>query len=304
MSKPPTVTKVAQLTGHNASIFALSPSARDRHFLSGAGDGWVVEWNLDDPETGRLLAKVETQIFALHLLADHQQVVVGNMNGGVHWVNLNMPDQTQNVLHHKKGVYGIERVGEWILTLGGDGKLSRWSIAERRSQESLQLSAQSLRAIAHSPERGELAVGASDNNIYLLDAQTLEVRKVIEGAHENSVFTVRYQNEGRRLFSGGRDAHLKVWDAGEDFQNISSQPAHWFTINDLAFDPGEQWLATASRDKTIKIWDAQTFELLKVLDTIRDGGHINSVNRLLWSDYGPYLISAGDDRSMIVWEVK
>ncbi len=303
MSEQISIKKIAQLTGHNASIFALSASAKPRHFLSAAGDGWVVEWNLHDPEIGRLIAKVETQIFSMKLLPEQQQVVVGNMNGGVHWVDLIDPEQTRNVLHHKKGVYAIERVGDWLLTLGGEGKLSRWSIAERRSQESFQLSSQSLRAIAHAPERNELAIGASDHNIYLLDAETLALRKVIEGAHDNSVFTLRYQDAGRLLFSGGRDAHLKVWDTAADFANISSQPAHWFTINDLAFDPRGQWLATASRDKTIKIWDAKAFKLLKVLDTARDGCHINSVNRLFWSEDGRYLISASDDRSLIVWEI-
>ncbi|GJM36376.1 MAG: hypothetical protein DHS20C18_53770 [Saprospiraceae bacterium] len=303
MPKLANIKKIAQLTGHNAAIFALSASAQPTHFLSAAGDGWVVEWDLQQPETGRLLAKVETQIFSVLYLPAMGQVVVGNMNGGVHWVDLKQPDRTLNVLHHQKGVYGIERVGEWVFTLGGEGRLSRWSIAERRSVESFQLSNRSLRAIAHSPERQELAVGASDHNIYVLDANTLELKHVIERAHDNSVFALHYHPDGDLLYSGGRDAHLKVWDAHLNFANVSSQPAHLYTINDIAFHPNGQLLATASRDRTIKIWDAATFQLLKVLDTIRDGGHINSVNRLFWSNYDNCLISASDDRSIILWGV-
>ncbi|MBK8425147.1 MAG: hypothetical protein IPL27_03820 [Lewinellaceae bacterium] len=59
-----------------------------------------------------------------------------------------------------------------------------------------------------------------------------------------------------------------------------------------------RFFATASRDKTLKIWDSATFTLLKVVDTIRDGGHINSVNRLLWLP--ECLVSASDDRSAIL----
>ena len=85
---------------------------------------------------------------------------------------------------------------------------------------------------------------------------------------------------------------------------VFAQPAHWFTINAIAFHPNGQFFATASRDKTIKIWDANTFELLKVLEVIRDKGHVNSVNALLWHPYQELLLSAGDDRSIIIWETK
>ena len=61
--------------------------------------------------------------------------------------------------------------------------------------------------------------------------------------------------------------------------------------------------ATASRDKTMKIWDANNFKLLKVIDTVRNGGHINSVNTLRWSKYNNWLISGSDDRSIIIWEI-
>ncbi len=297
------VRKIAHLTGHKAAVFSLGPGPEARHFLSGAGDGWVVRWDLDDPETGRLIAKVETQIFSLLYLDGYERVVVGNMNGGVHWVDLSNPDNTKNIAHHRKGVFDILRIREYIYTAGGEGTLTKWSISEIRSLESYQLTNQPLRSLDFCPERNEIAVGASDNAIYLLDASTLQIRRTIRDAHDNSVFTARYTPDGRYLLSGGRDAHLRVWDLDHEARPLAAQPAHWFTINAIAIHPGGRWFATASRDKTIKIWDADTFELRKVLDTARDGGHINSVNRLYWSPYRNYLISGSDDRSMIVWQV-
>ncbi|PSR03495.1 MAG: hypothetical protein BRD50_05840 [Bacteroidetes bacterium SW_11_45_7] len=61
--------------------------------------------------------------------------------------------------------------------------------------------------------------------------------------------------------------------------------------------------ASASRDKTVKLWDAETFELLKVLDNKKFEGHVHSVNKLLWSHEHDLLISCGDDRSVIIWKV-
>ncbi|AEE50193.1 WD40 repeat domain-containing protein [Haliscomenobacter hydrossis] len=290
----------AVLTGHNASVFALSATQDPRYILSGAGDGWVVRWDLDEPELGKLIAKVDTQIFSLQHLPDLDQVVVGNMNGGVHWVDLTQPERTKNIAHHRKGVYRILRVADQVFTAGGDGILTRWDVHEGRTLESIQLSHQSLRGLAYCPARQELAVGASDRNIYLLDVHSFQVKASIKAAHSHSVFSVQFSPDGKYLLSGGRDAMLKVWDA-DGLHNLSAQAAHWFTINDIVFQPGGALFATASRDKTIKIWDAQTFQLHKVLDTIRDRCHVNSVNSLLWTTHQNQLVSASDDRSLMVW---
>lgn len=298
------IDKIAQLTGHNASIFALSPDKAPQYYLSGAGDGWIVRWDLSQPQDGRLVAKVDAQVFSLLYLPEYDKAVVGDMNGGVHWVDLQAPEQTKDIAHHQKGVFAIERVGPHVFTAGGQGVLTRWSVAESRSLESLRLSQQSLRCIAYAPGRKELAIGSSDNNIYLVDADTLELKQQLTGAHENSVFSLHYSPDEEYLLSGSRDAHLKAWQLGAGMPNLLySQPAHWFTINCIAFHPSGKWFATGSRDKTIKIWDATNFKLLKVLDTVRNGCHVNSVNHLMWHDYEDYLISASDDRSMIIWSL-
>ena len=225
------------------------------------------------------------------------------MNGGVHWVDLANPNETKNVLHHQKGVFAFQQVGGYLFSTGGDGVLTRWSIAEQKTAESLHLSNQSLRCITYSKKRQELAVGASDNCIYLLDATTLEIKQTIANAHDNSVFSIKYSPDSQLLISGGRDAHLRVRNLEKRGVEINAQPAHWYTINDIAFHPKAPIFATASRDKTIKIWDANSFQLLKVIETVRDQGHLNSVNRLFWSDFKDYLVSCGDDRSIMVWEV-
>jgi WD40 repeat protein len=297
------VKKLAQLTGHKAAVFALVQGKEACRFFSAAGDGWVAEWDLNDPDIGKLVAQVDTQIFSMAYLHEHNKLVIGNMHGGVHWVDLLEPGATKNIAHHQKGVFAVLPVGEHVFTLGGSGMITRWSAAESRSLESLHLTNRSLRAIDYSPQRNELAVGASDHAIYLLDADTFSIKRTLPKAHENSVFSLCYTLDGTRLLSGGRDAHLKLWDLENEGELLWSSPAHWYTINSIVLDPQGRWFATGSRDKTIKIWDLKTRKLLKVLESVRDRGHVNSVNALLWSNHHNCLISAGDDRSLIVWGV-
>lgn len=296
------ISHKTRLTGHAASVFAVSASPREGFILSGSGDGWLVEWDLSNPETGRLCARVDRQVFALLCLPGSSRVVAGNMDGGLHWIDLDDPAQTRNIAHHQKGTFALLAIGDHLFSGGGDGKLTRWSIAETRTEASLQLCFESIRALDYSPTRKEIAAGAGDGNIYLLDADDLSLRHTIRGAHQKTVFSLRYSPNGDYLLSGGRDAHLRAWAATEGWKKLMEQPAHWFTINDIAFHPAEPVFATASRDKTIKIWDAKNFQLLKVLDSIRYQGHINSVNALYWDPATRLLVSGSDDRSLILWE--
>jgi WD40 repeat protein len=274
-------------------------SHKDRHFLSAGGDGWVTEWDMDHPETGRVVVNVESQVFSLAISPPEwpeQCILAGNMLGGLHWVDRNDPSRTRNILHHDKGLFDILWIGNEVFTGGGDGAITRWDATRKKPVESFQLSNRSVRALAYSPHHHLMAAGAGDGNIYLLDSKDFTLVNTI-AAHDNSVFALAWSPDGERLLSGGRDAHLKVWDIAGN--NLSSQPAHWFTINHITFSPDGTHFATASRDKTIKIWQSDTLELVKVLETIRDHGHVNSVNRLLWTD--DYLISCSDDRTALMF---
>ncbi|MDX1912578.1 MAG: hypothetical protein SFV22_13890 [Saprospiraceae bacterium] len=296
------VKKIHTCTGHRAALYALAPGRSSRHFITAGGDGWVVEWDLDRPENGQLIASTEQQVFSLCTLSDRRRIVAGNMHGGLHWVDRDAPENSRNVQHHRKGVYTLGATGDSLFSGGGDGLLTRWDTGRAGSMESIELSYQALRAWAWSDGRAEIAVGASDNNIYVLDAATLAVRKVLQAAHTLSVFCVAYSPDGQYLLSGGRDAMLRVWDIGRNFKLLSEQPAHWYTINHLVYSPDGALFATASRDKTFKIWDARTFELLKVVDTLRYGAHTRSVNRLLWLP--DCLVSCGDDGLAMLWKIE
>ena len=113
---------------------------------------------------------------------------------------------------------------------------------------------------------------------------------------------MRFSPDGKVLLTGGRDAHLNIWQVGK-YEIIKSIPAHNWAIYDIAYSPNSKLFATASRDKTIKIWDSNTFQLLKVINKAKQGGHLNSVNKIIWSTYNNYLISSGDDRAILLWEI-
>ncbi len=296
------VNKIAELTGHRAAVYQLTAFDHPARFLSAAGDGWIVAWDLRTPKDGQLLATVQGNIFACQYLEQQHWVVAGDMYGGLHWVDLETQKNFKSSQLHQKGIYDLRVVGNSLISLGGDGSISCWDIEKSQATQSLQLTHERLRAMAISPNAEEWAIAASDGYIYLLQADNWQLKHKFK-AHENSVFCVAYSPDGQYLLSGGRDAYLRIWDIPAGFEEQPTEAAHLFTVNALAFHPSAPLLATASRDKSIKIWSLEDFRLLKVIDAFR-GGHLNSVNNLWWSTYQNYLVSCSDDRSLRVWDIE
>ena len=291
------IEKIALVTGHKGSIFSLKGYGSDR-FLSGGGEGWIVEWELSNPDPGRLLARVESNVFAIH--NNGKEIVAGDMNGGIHWIDLEA-NETLDLQHHRRGIFDLWEDGGLIYALGGDGFISRRPKDEPRAVESVQLTHQSLRTYTYVDDR-TITVGASDGCIYFVDIDTLEIQQRIDNAHDPSVFSLIYDASAGHLWSGGRDAQINIWS--KDGKRLHNIPAHMFTVNDLTFNTDKSLVISGSRDKTIKVWDAKSFQLLKVIEGIRDGGHLNSVNCLLWCPDQNYLISGSDDNSIGIWKIE
>ncbi len=287
--------------GHLAALYALQ-QAEDGLYSAGA-DGFIVHWHRDDVDFGRVVAKVEGgKFFSLATLEDGG-LIAGALDGGVHWLYPEAPERNLHVAHHARAVYDVFRFHNDLYTAGGDGRLTRWDVTTRRTVESVRVSNNSLRCIAHDPVNDRLAVGASDGNVYLLARHQLAVSGVLP-ANGPSVFCAAFSADGKQLVTGGRDACLQFFDSAGTALAHSPLAAHQSTVNSLAFSPGGEFLATTSRDKTVKLWRAEdgTYTLLKVAEVVRDAGHVNSVNCLLWLD-DKTLFTAGDDRRILEWRV-
>lgn len=271
----------------------------------------LVLWDLDseEPTLGRLIAKAEAQVFAIHFLEYQNWVVMGTMHGGMHWIDLASGVSFANKLAHPKGTYALACSREHLYSCGADGTLSRWNIEKARVEESLNLSNQALRAI-QVLTNDILLVAGSDGQIYKIRIPDMQLLETIEQAHANSIFCLCMSPDGNTLVSGGRDAQFKRWNIHpESLTQPIASPAQWLgmaphlgTVNHLRYSPNGRILASASRDKSVRLWDATTLSPIQTLDVFK-GGHTHSVNQLLWLD-DHTLVSASDDRSLKVWEIK
>ena len=72
--------------------------------------------------------------------------------------------------------------------------------------------------------------------------------------------------------------------------------SHEEFLTDLTFSPDGRWLATASFDRTARVWDSATgLEVARVT-------HEDQVTRLAFSPDGMWVASTGRDNATKVWE--
>jgi len=286
-----------QLTGHKSGIFALK-QIDDNRFISGDGGGNAVLWNIEEPELATLVASVPSNIFSIEYFNKEQVVVVGTMSGDIHFLNKQNKKQVSLGQHHTKGVFALIIIDGLLVAASGDGRLSIWDCNTFKLIDSFQISKESLRCLQFNEVANKLYIGSSDHSIHYFDWKKKELIGSLV-AHSNSVFTYEAISENISI-SGGRDAHLKIWN--KDIL-IHSIPAHMYTVNHIKSILKDEYFATASRDKSIKFWKAENYDLVKVIENTKTRSHKASVNKLLWLPKSEHLISASDDRSLIVWKV-
>lgn len=290
------------LTGHNQSVYALQPSSKSNIVFSAAGDGMVAMWDLEQPESGRLIARLSNSIYALHYHADSNLLIVGHNYEGVHLVNWEEQKEAGSLRITASAIFDIQSLGHHLYVATGDGAVIKLDCRTLTVVATVQRSQKSARTIAVNAVTGEIAVGYSDHYIRVFSADDLSLLREWE-AHKNSVFTLRYNATGSRLFSGSRDARLKVWDAASGYSLRQEVVAHLYAINHLDFSPDGKHFVTCSMDRSVKVWEAEEVRLLKVIDRARHAGHGTSVNKVLWTSFHEQLLSASDDRTISVWNI-
>jgi WD40 repeat protein len=279
------------LKGHRQGLYGLCTGANGT-LLSCGGDGMLVAWQPLIEDDGKLIATVPEPVYSL-AHDSRVGILCGGQSGSLYVITEG--GETRNFQKHQQGIFwiGFLENGNFI-TCGGDGWAVLWNSQAEILQER-KLSGRSLRCAVRIPNGW--AFGSSDSDIYITDSE-FRTQQILKG-HKESVFALA--NAGGRLFSGGRDALIHIWDVAEGRQALPVN-AHWYHVNDLKLSPSGKYLASASMDKTIKLWDPETMELLKVMDAAKYGAHASSVNRLLWIN-DTVLASASDDREIGIWEI-
>lgn len=297
------VNKLQTLTGHNDCIYALVEGCDPRFFYTGAGDGMVVEWDLDHPKDGKLIARLPHSVYALAVDPIRNLLFVGHNFEGIHVIDLNVSKEIWSLKLTDQAIFDIKIFQDEAYIGTGDGVLIVLDITSRTIRKHIKLSSKSIRVMSLAKDKRQLAVGLSDHTIKILDLSDNFQPIANLAGHSNSVFALSFSPDESILVSAGRDARLKFWET-DKYSLLESIVAHMYAINYLYFKEDGNLLVTCSMDKSIKVWDASERILLKVIDKARNAGHGTSINKVIWSSYHQHVIAVSDDRTISIWQIE
>jgi hypothetical protein len=292
---------LSRCLGHTGGVYDLIKIS-DKEFLSASGDRLDVSWNIDQPEQGNLIARAADSIYAICYLADSNELLIGQAKGEIHVIDLSTNQEKKLLKVNDKGIFSIvkNKLKNKIYVLGGDGFLSVLSAHDFSLLAKLKISQMKLRSVYFDVTSNKLFVGCGEGVVNVFDDDTMELLYSSQLSNQGFSINTMIDFSEEHVLCGGRDAHLR-WIQKKDLTIVEAVPAHNYAIYKISSSPNEKLFATASRDKTLKIWDAGTKQIVQRIEQASDG-HLNSVNTLLWIDDST-LVSAGDDRSINIWRL-
>lgn len=278
--------------------------------------GEVIVWNTETLDTLNTF-KPEIPWFCRAALSpDGMRIAIGNIKvGTIVVIDLQTRKVAKELKGHRGAVHGIafSPDGKQLASASSDGTIRLWNL--KSSETSLVLSGHD--AVTEIPifsMNGKFLVSVGWEDIKVWDFANY--KRSFEEESEESL----KRNPGARKFEE-EDPWLTIETYSPDSKHIATKDCpdsesisiwssetkelefelsgHEDTVCSVTFSPDGHWVASGSKDSTIRVWDVSAGNCIQITKL-----HTGTVNALAFSPSGKQLASASSDHTVELWSVE
>ncbi|KAI9207434.1 WD40-repeat-containing domain protein [Polychytrium aggregatum] len=294
-----TETPQFTLTGHKNWVQHVAWAPDSSMLASGGMDTSIRLWN---PKTGKAIGTdlkghtkpITSIVWEPYMRsANCNRFATGSMDGTVRVWDAVQRRTLFTLSQHTGPVMCVKWGGDGLIYTGSrDKTIKVWDSADGKLVRSLEGHAHWVNHLTLSTDY-VLRSGPYDHTGKIFTSREEAHRVAIERYHQFK------GPKPERLASGSDDHTLFLWEPSTTKKAIARMTGHQQLVNHLSFSPDGRMIASASFDKSVKLWDGVTG---KFINTLR--GHVGSVYQTTWSADSRIVLSGSKDSTLKCWDLK
>ena len=295
-----TETPKLTLSGHKNWVLAVAWSGCGKKLASGGMDCTLRVW---DPSTGKLLngkirqkhikpitaivwepVMVDPSSRRLATASQDNTIVVWDTVTGVPLFSFS---------GHTQPVQALKWGGQGLIYSGSrDRSVRAWSLETKRMFRLMEAHAHWVNTLSLNCDY-VLRQGPYDHR-GMAPTDRDEIQQLAKEKYESITNT-----NGELLVSGSDDFTLRLWNPMETGKPIHTMTGHQQPVNYVLHSPDGLMIASASFDKSVRIWDGITGKFLYAFRA-----HVQSVYQVAWSADSRWVVSSSKDSTLKLWSIQ
>ncbi|KAG2743279.1 WD40 repeat-like protein [Suillus brevipes Sb2] len=312
-SETPAITPRQTMRGHTSWVNGVAHLPDGRRIITCSSDGSLRLWDLKSgTQIGEDWRDQKTGVWSMALSVNGEIVASGYEDGKVRLWDI----ETKKVIAKWKGHSDVvcalcwSADGERVASGSHDGTARVWDV--KTGQNILTIKTGNtlvyaliktghkwVLAVTYSPDSSKLATGADDEDVTVTevkiwDAKTGELLNTLK--HDHIVRSLAWTSDGKKLISASLDP-IRIFDTAT-WQQIAVLEGHTSLVKGISLSSDNRLLASASVDKTARLWNLDTN--LQVGPPLR---HQDNVHSAILSPDGKVLATACINHNAYTWDV-